>query len=108
MRILTASDKIQNEVTRRRTRADRRARERAATLGARIIEDVSRAEIRRRDGDYCYLCLQFVSVHDETIDHLLPLKRGGDHTKDNIRIVHRGCNSKKGNRLLSELDLSKF
>lgn len=92
---------------RRRRAADRNARRRAEKHGA-LISDVSRDEIRRRDAETCYLCNQFVSVHEMAIDHTVPLTSGGSHTPDNVRIVHQVCNSKKGARPLSEIELSEF
>jgi len=35
-----------------------------------------------------------------TQDHVIPLSRGGNHTKDNIVPACRSCNSRKGNRLI--------
>ncbi len=33
-----------------------------------------------------------------TIDHILPMSRGGGHTWDNVQCACRACNSEKGNR----------
>lgn len=33
-----------------------------------------------------------------SIDHVIPIANGGTHTKDNLRIAHRICNSIKGDR----------
>lgn len=92
---------------RRRRDADRNARQRAEKHGV-LISDVTRDAIRRRDQETCYLCDQFVSVHEMGIDHVVPLISGGSHTPDNVRLVHRSCNSKKGARLLGEIKLSEF
>lgn len=47
---------------------------------------------------YCYLCskqlpLMWDQVH---LDHIVPLARGGTHTRDNVALVHPSCNIKKG------------
>lgn len=34
-----------------------------------------------------------------TIDHIVPLSKGGNHTSDNLEWVHMGCNASKGARL---------
>lgn len=37
-------------------------------------------------------------VDAPTIDHIIPLSKGGAHTPDNLQWAHMGCNSGKGNR----------
>jgi 5-methylcytosine-specific restriction endonuclease McrA len=34
-----------------------------------------------------------------TLDHIIPLSKGGTHTWDNVRPAHRRCNELKGDRL---------
>lgn len=88
-----------NRISHRRAKAKRRARE----AGAPIIEPVDRAEIILRDNGICHLCGKQPSEADLTIDHVIPLFRGGSHTKANMRVACRKCNSRKGTRLLAEL-----
>lgn len=49
-------------------------------------------------GDDCYLC---GSVAD-TIDHVIPLSRGGNNDISNLRPACYDCNIKKGSQLLSD------
>lgn len=56
-----------------------------------------------RDNWTCHLCgepvPQFTHCIDgqsATIDHIVPLVRGGSHTWDNVRLAHRSCNSARG------------
>jgi 5-methylcytosine-specific restriction endonuclease McrA len=104
---ITEEERIRRLVLQRRRNADRNARRRAEKHGV-LVCDVSRDEIRRRDKETCYLCNQFVSVHEMGLDHVVPLTSGGSHTPENVRIVHRTCNSKKGARLLGEIKVSEF
>ena len=46
-----------------------------------------------RDGEKCALC---GSLYDLTIDHVLPLSKGGTNDLDNLRILCRFHNSQKG------------
>ena len=47
----------------------------------------------------CYFCTKKVAFKDLTMDHLLPLSRGGTSSKDNIVPCCKGCNSKKKSML---------
>lgn len=38
-----------------------------------------------------------------SIDHIIPLSRGGLDKRGNIRVVHRACNTAKGNLLDDEM-----
>lgn len=62
-----------------------------------------------RDGAICYLCQGAIDLslsgHDLmglTIDHVIPLSRGGPHTLENLRPAHRTCNSHKSSRTAEE------
>lgn len=83
----------------RRRRSDYVAKRRAMKFTT-IVEDVSRDEIIARDGQDCYLCGEWVSIREMTFDHVVPLSKGGTHTPENVKLAHRGCNSRKGAKLL--------
>ncbi len=34
-----------------------------------------------------------------SVDHIVPLSKGGEHTVDNLQLAHFRCNLSKGNRL---------
>lgn len=48
-----------------------------------------------RDGYTCAECGAFENL---TIDHIMPISKGGSDDLDNLRFLCRGCNSKKGDR----------
>lgn len=52
-----------------------------------------------RDGYRCQYC----SGPAESIDHVVPRSRGGQHTWENVVACCRRCNVKKGDRLPSEV-----
>jgi len=77
----------------------RRAARIAATSDGQVVRD----EVFQRDAWTCHICGMKVkrkaSVPDPfapTIDHVIPLARGGGHTIDNVRTAHYGCNTRKG------------
>lgn len=69
-------------------------------------EHIDPTEIGRRDQWRCHLCGRRVRRADFTLDHLIPLSKGGTHTRDNVATAHRRCNSSKGNRFSTHKSLS--
>lgn len=57
---------------------------------------------------FCYLCLHPIELKDASIDHVVPLSRGGRRTQDNEKATHRECNGWKADKLLEELDLITY
>ena len=60
---------------------------------------LTRAALMRRDNYKCAYC----SRHAETIDHVIPRSRGGQHTWENCVASCTICNHRKADRLLEEL-----
>lgn len=66
------------------------------------VEAVSLLCVAERDNWTCYLCHRVVERHTHVVrdqwsmEHVVPLSKGGSHTYDNVRLAHRGCNSRKG------------
>lgn len=88
-------------------RAIRNAR-RAVKKGARrngFGRTITLQRLIARDGPMCAICgkpTDYGAHHltDEypSIDHVVPLSHGGDHSWTNVRVTHRGCNSFRGDR----------
>lgn len=47
----------------------------------------------------CYYCQQTVPYKELTMDHLVPLTRGGRSTRDNLVPSCKSCNNQKKNML---------
>ena len=82
--------------------ADQRRRVRLA--GART-EKFTPLEIYERDRWRCGLCRKPVSKSrrwpdplSASIDHLVPIARGGDHVRTNVQLAHLNCNVRKNIR----------
>jgi len=52
----------------------------------------------------CYYCHQKFPYKELTMDHLVPLARGGRSTKDNLVPACKDCNTKKKNMMSVEWD----
>lgn len=86
----------------------RRIRDRKKTLiRQKSISNprISVALIAKRDCYLCHLCNQIVDMDIKrtdkmgaTIDHIVPLSKGGLDNMENVALAHWICNIKKGNR----------
>lgn len=84
-------------------------RRREAIKDAMVDKDITLYELYRRDSGVCYICGGECDWNDKqerngtiitgnsypSIDHVIPLAKGGLHSWDNVRLAHRQCNSKK-------------
>jgi hypothetical protein len=83
-------------------RRDNYHRRKATRKGASSGRPVRLAEIRERDGNRCHLCRRVVGSQpwphpsSASLDHVVPLSRGGEHDPDNVRLAHLRCNVEKG------------
>jgi 5-methylcytosine-specific restriction endonuclease McrA len=82
---------------------DRVRRREARKCAAPVVEKIDRAALYARDNWICYRCERVCTPANITLDHVVPLTRGGSHTADNLRVCCRSCNSRKGRHLLTEL-----
>jgi 5-methylcytosine-specific restriction endonuclease McrA len=76
------------------------AKYRAVVRGASRVENVKIAVLITRDKGICGLCQKPVAKRDATIDHIIPVSKGGEHSYRNTQLAHKSCNSRKGNRVL--------
>jgi 5-methylcytosine-specific restriction endonuclease McrA len=51
---------------------------------------------------YSQPCLFCNSKENQSIDHVIPLSRGGNHSIGNLITLCRSCNSRKGNKFMVE------
>ena len=91
-------DTTQGRAARRRAKAKRRARKANAHA-----ERFDPQEVFVRDHWTCHLCHRptkrtALVPHPDapTLDHIVPLAEGGDHTRANTACAHFLCNSRKG------------
>ena len=63
---------------------------------------LNRLAIFARDGGRCQYC----HAPAESIDHVVPRSRGGQHVWENVVAACRGCNTRKRDRLLAETTMA--
>lgn len=69
-------------------------------------------EVFVRDGWRCWICQKHVDrtkkaphPNSPTVDHVVPIYKGGTHSWGNVRCAHFGCNSYRGDRSWCQLRL---
>lgn len=72
------------------------------------VEEVTLEYLFQRDKGACGICKRKVSREyayphtlSPSVDHVIPLSRGGLHVKENTQLSHLGCNSRKHARVTS-------
>lgn len=85
-------------------------RRRIRLAGATRERGITHAALRKRDGDSCCHCgttMIFEPARGHvfvpqraTIEHLLPLSRGGSHTWENVALACWQCNVRRNNQAL--------
>lgn len=72
---------------------------RRSRMASARVEYVDRLKVFERDGWVCGICKRPVSRDDVSIDHIIPIARGGDHTYENCQTAHLACNISKGAKM---------
>ena len=79
---------------------------------ALVDSDITLFKLYKRDNGFCYLCGKVCDWNDKevranviicgnqypSIDHIVPLSKGGLHSWNNVKLAHRICNSLKGDK----------
>ena len=86
----------------RHRESNRRRREAIKSTGS---EPLLREEIFQSGNWTCGICqgpidpsLTWPHRDSATVDHIIPLSKGGKHVRENVQPAHLGCNASKGNR----------
>ena len=91
--------------SRWKRRSYQQLRDRRIQAGAKH-ERIELPLLAERDGWCCHICKGPVTHRDWSMDHLVPVSAGGDHTYQNVALAHRSCNSRRGaGRLPAQLRL---
>lgn len=80
-----------------------------------VDKDITLTKLYKRDNGICYLCGRKCNWNDyltrsngvviagdeyPSIEHVVPLSKGGLHCWDNVMLACRGCNTKKNAKIL--------
>lgn len=68
----------------------------------RLQATFSRTNVFRRDDHTCQYCCEIFAEKELTLDHVVPVSRGGKKTWENIVTACMKCNQKKANKTPKE------
>ena len=104
------SDKCSSKVANQKGK-DRRLRKIKQAL---VDNDITVTGLALRDQNICHICGQLCDINDywvndngifiagdnyPSIDHVIPLAKGGLHEWDNVKLAHRRCNYLKRDKV---------
>lgn len=102
---LTGGRKFHDECMKQATRARNRkksVKRQGAKTQAHIVHEV----IAERDNYVCHLCGELVDMslprrshYGATLDHVIPIAKGGLDSEDNVKLAHWICNVRKSDKL---------
>lgn len=83
---------------------------RARRLGAAYDSSITLKKLVGKNGLRCAICGGTCDWNDHSwseysgplypsIDHIIPMSKGGSHTWDNVQVAHIICNSRKGDKI---------
>lgn len=94
------------------TPARRKRRQEGVYQYSEGVPGTVRARVYERDGGTCQICgyptEQGGGSNSDTypsVDHITPRSQGGTHTIDNLRTVHRRCNSLRADNKRTDADV---
>ena len=65
-----------------------------------VLFDISMDELRtmfyNSYGDGCKYCDKKMTLRNMVCDHIIPLAKGGDSVIDNLQLICKSCNTRKG------------
>lgn len=56
----------------------------------------------RKDMTLCHVCGEFMHFDETTLEHIIPLAKGGSDRYDNLALSHERCNQEKGSKVISK------
>lgn len=116
LKYCTDSGCCSNFCTKKRARIKHRAggfrdnhRHRAKIYGCEYDGSVTLKKLIKRNGLRCAICGEMCDPNDHewtdysgpkrpTIDHIIPMAKGGGHVWDNVQVAHAICNCRKGDK----------
>lgn len=72
-------------------------------MGRKILRSKIIPILKERDGNICGICKKEMRSGRVTLDHILPISKGGKNLVSNLQLAHFQCNNMKGDIVDFEL-----
>lgn len=106
---LTCSEKCKRKWNNRMREKTKSSRTKKAKQNGKYDKTITLEKLYKRDHGICYLCgkkLNLDTPYNDplapTVEHVIPIIKGGTHTWNNVRLACRACNTAKGSKLSKE------
>ena len=113
------SDECKRKAINRMKEVDRRYK---LKENGKVDYNISLKKLYKRDKSICHICGEQCNPKDyiknnnvfiagnsyPSIDHVIPVAKGGTHTWDNVKLAHRHCNSVKKDNIIYQEDNRQF
>ena len=112
----TINQKYCSETCRKRAYNKQKETNRRIKIMTQMVDkDITLESLYKRDRGLCHICGMLCNWDDyiidsnqkqcgewyPSIDHVIPLSKGGMHSWDNVKLAHRRCNSIKSDKILA-------
>ena len=65
------------------------------SLNSRIKQNI-RSNLVRKRGNRCCFCLKHMKREETTLEHIVPLSKGGKNAVRNLTVSCKSCNNERG------------
>lgn len=76
-------------------------------MSVAVVQHVYEDNIKLHGTLTCYLCELPIAFGNDSIDHILPIAKGGTNVRENLAVACRVCNSRKKDKLLAVYKAAK-
>lgn len=107
-----------SECSRKRMNRIKWERKESRLNESNIIDtDITLIKLYKKDKGMCYICNQPCDYDDKqttregyfiagetypSVDHVIPIAKGGKHSWDNVKLAHHRCNGIKSDRIIKD------
>lgn len=92
---------------RRYTQARDAYRRTGLPLPLKILQKIYELNIKKFGTLTCYLCQKHILFGEDSLEHKIPIERGGDNSENNLEIAHLKCNKQKHSKTAEEYFLTR-
>ena len=94
-----ASRKLKDYIVISEENAQKQVEDRKKKIKRRQFTSEERATVYNNAHGICEICGKFVPMNSFTVDHIIPISKGGTYEFSNLQLAHESCNLMKTDAL---------